>query len=393
VSLKAYGLVRHPISQAQWRSVVALPTLEHDLSLTSGIYEAKGLWESYGQPGGLAVDSVSWIDCQEWMKRLNHWLSEQWLELGGQGQAPVVDLPSESQWEVACRTGASTPFHFGATLDASWANFNASYRYGPSRQGDYRQRPRPVGFFGLVNRWGLAEMHGQLLEWCADQWRRDPLAGAPGEGSPLEGPDPELEGNQEQSYRLLRGGSWIDDPPYCRAAMRVSYRPDYDYTVVGVRPAVSLPRHPSPSEPLEGIPAGVQEAGGASHPVCRVWLHDHHKDNLPGPDGDAPYTLFLNETTYGNTRFLRTNVLSARPDLKKYTSIRFQQDLKHHPDALGQGEDLVLVFMEAMHLEPPLTIACSEHHLLAEGFPVQQGVVIELFLLPPKPRGGGKGFG
>ena len=49
----------------------------------------------------------------------------------------------------------------------------------------------------------------------------------------------------------------------------------------------------------------------------------------------APYTLFLNETTYGNTRFLRTNVLSARPDLKKYSSIRFQQDLKRHPDALG----------------------------------------------------------
>jgi hypothetical protein len=117
------------------------------------------------------------------------------------------------------------------------------------------------------------------------------------------------------------------------------------------------------------------------------------QDELQGPDGDTPYVLFVNETEYSNTRFLRTNVLSARPDLKKYSSIRFQQDLKRHPDALGPGQDLVLVFMEALGLEPPLTIACSDHHLLAEGFPVQQGAVIELSLLPPKTRGGGKGFG
>lgn len=117
------------------------------------------------------------------------------------------------------------------------------------------------------------------------------------------------------------------------------------------------------------------------------------QDDLPGPDGDAPYTLFLNETTYGNTRFLRTNVLSARPDLKRYSSIRFQQDLKRHPDALGPGQDLVLVFMEALDLEPPLTIACSDQHLLADGFPVEQGVVIELSLLPPRATGGGRGFG
>ncbi len=117
------------------------------------------------------------------------------------------------------------------------------------------------------------------------------------------------------------------------------------------------------------------------------------QDELPGPDGEAPYVLFVNETNYGNTRFLRTNVLSARPDLKKFTSIRFQQDLRHHADSLEPGEDLVLVFMEALDLEPPLTIACSDHHLLAEGFPVQQGAVIELFLLPPKARGEGRGFG
>ena len=117
------------------------------------------------------------------------------------------------------------------------------------------------------------------------------------------------------------------------------------------------------------------------------------QDELPGPDGEDPYVLFVNETEYGNTRFLRTNVLSARPDLKKFTSIRFRQDLKRHPDALGPGQELVMVFLEALDLEPPLTLLSSDQHLLVDGFPVEQGVVIEIPLLPPGARGGGKGFG
>ena len=241
VNLKAFALVRHPLTQAQWRAVAALPSLERDISQAPGTYEAKGLWESYAEPGGLAVDSVSWNDCQEWLQRLNLWLKEQWPELGGQGEAPQLALPSESQWEAACRAGDSTPFHFGDTLDASWANYDGNYTYGPGRKGAFRQRPVPMGFFGLVNRWGLAEMHGQLQEWCADQWHRDPVAGSAGDGSPVEGPDSELEGNQEQSYRLLRGGSWIDVPHGARAAFRYGNRPADVSTVVGVRPGCFSP--------------------------------------------------------------------------------------------------------------------------------------------------------
>ncbi|MFN7677387.1 MAG: hypothetical protein ACK5QW_02180 [Cyanobacteriota bacterium] len=117
------------------------------------------------------------------------------------------------------------------------------------------------------------------------------------------------------------------------------------------------------------------------------------QDQLLGPDGDTPYVLFVNETEYGTTRFLRTNVLSARPDLKKYTSLRFRQDIKRHQDALGPGEDLVMVFLEALDLDPPLTLLSSDQHLLVDGFPVEQGVVIEIPLLPSRGRGGGKGFG
>ena len=164
------------------------------------------------------------------MKRLNQWLSSEWTTLGGQGEPPHLTLPGEGQWEAACRAGASTPFHFGDTLDASWANYDGGYTFGPGRKGAYRQRPVPVGFFGLVNRWGLAEMHGQLFEWCGDQWHPDPTGeGCPADGQPWEGVDPALEamGTAQKDWKLLRGGSWFGGPHYCRAAFRNSYHPGH----------------------------------------------------------------------------------------------------------------------------------------------------------------------
>jgi formylglycine-generating enzyme required for sulfatase activity len=116
----------------------------------------------------------------------------------------------------------------------------------------------PIGFFGLVNRWGLAEMHGQLLEWCGDQWHRSPIRedlgkrrgwfGGGGttqellDGRALEGPDPGLaEFPSEQEMKLLRGGSWISIPHLARAAFRNGFHPDFVYTYVGVRPGCFSP--------------------------------------------------------------------------------------------------------------------------------------------------------
>ncbi len=117
------------------------------------------------------------------------------------------------------------------------------------------------------------------------------------------------------------------------------------------------------------------------------------QNDLPGPDGDEPYVLFLNQTEYGNARFLRTNVLSARPDLKKYSSLRFRQEVKRHQEPGEDGPELVVVFLEAQGLEPPLTLMCSDIHLQMEGYPVEQGAEIEIPLLPPGTRGPAKGFG
>ncbi len=107
-------------------------------------------------------------------------------------------------------------------------------------------------------------------------------------------------------------------------------------------------------------------------------FHITTQDDLAGQDGDEPYVLFVNETEYGNRRFLRTNVLSARPDLKKFTALRFRQEVKRHADAVAPGEDVVVVFMEAQELEPPLTLVCSDLHLEMEGYPVEQGAEIEI---------------
>ena len=86
-------------------------------------------------------------------------------------------------------------------------------------------------------------------------------------------------------------------------------------------------------------------------------------------------------------------MLSARPVPKKYTALRFRQEVKRHADAIGPGEDVVLVFMEALGLEPPLTLVCSDLHLQMEGYPIEQGAEIEIPLLPPGSRGAAKGFG
>jgi formylglycine-generating enzyme required for sulfatase activity len=238
VRLAPLAMVRFPITQAQWAAVAEL---EPGLKTAPGSYEAKGLWEAHGQPGCLPVDSVSWNDCQQWLARLNRWLAEQWREQGLAGEAPELRLPGEGEWEAACRAESETPLHFGDMLDPSWANYDHTYGYGAGRKKDtFPQRPLAIGCFGLVNRWGLAEMHGQMYEWCGDLWHPSPLGG-PQDGSPWEHPDPSLEAAPRADNRLLRGGSWFGDPHYCRAAYRNSYRPGLVIPLIGVRPCCLLP--------------------------------------------------------------------------------------------------------------------------------------------------------
>lgn len=238
VQLAPLAMARFPITQAQWAAVAGL---EPGLKKVPGTFEAKGLWEAHGQPGCLPVDSVSWNDCQKWLAQLNRWLGEHWREQGLAGEAPEMRLPGEGEWEAACRAESETPFHFGDTLDPGWANYDHTYGYGAGHKNEsYPQRPLAIGSHGLVNRWGLAEMHGQLFEWCGDLWHPSPLGG-PQDGSPWEDPDPSPEAAPRADNRLLRGGSWINAPHACRAACRNCILPGNVNPYLSVRPCCLLP--------------------------------------------------------------------------------------------------------------------------------------------------------
>ncbi|MFM9103010.1 MAG: formylglycine-generating enzyme family protein, partial [Cyanobium sp.] len=103
------------------------------------------------------VDNVSWLDANDFCNRLR------------QRTGRHYTLPSEAQWEYACRAGTSTPFHFGATITPGLANYDGSQTYANGPKGEYRKQTTPVGMFP-ANAWGLQDMHGNVLEWCLDEW-------------------------------------------------------------------------------------------------------------------------------------------------------------------------------------------------------------------------------
>jgi formylglycine-generating enzyme required for sulfatase activity len=144
-------------------------------------------------------------------------------------------LPSESEWEAACRAGFSGAFHFGDTILPSWANYDGNYAYPGGCKGTHLNRTSEVGAYGLVNSFGLSDMHGNVWEWCEDIWHPSPLDG-PRDGSAQLAPAVGLN-----EKRLLRGGSWFNFPRYCRAAFRLGLRPGYSNGTVGFRPGCFAP--------------------------------------------------------------------------------------------------------------------------------------------------------
>ena len=139
------------------------------------------------------------------------------------------DLPTEAQWEFACRAGTRTPFSFGPTISTDQANYDGNYTYGSGRKGTYRIETVPARTFP-ANAWGLHEMHGNVWEWCVDGYREDFQA--------LSRRDPVQE--PSGNTRVLRGGSWGSFPVFCRAASRYWFAPAFRCDVVGFRVARTL---------------------------------------------------------------------------------------------------------------------------------------------------------
>ncbi|MBW4678037.1 MAG: SUMF1/EgtB/PvdO family nonheme iron enzyme [Desmonostoc geniculatum HA4340-LM1] len=160
------------------------------------------------------VDQVSWDDAVEFCKKLSQ-------KTGG-----TYRLPSEAEWEYACRAGTTTPFYFGETITTDLVNYNGNYPYGSAPKGEYRQQTTDVGIF-RPNSFGLYDMCGNIWEWCQDVYN-DNYQGAPKDGSVW------LTGKNNKN-KLLRGGSWILNAQGCRSANRGSYARGSRFSYVGFR--------------------------------------------------------------------------------------------------------------------------------------------------------------
>ena len=165
----------------------------------------------------LPVDSVSWLDAMDFCEKLS------------QKTGRAYRLPSEAEWEYACRAGTSTPFAFGETITPNVANYNGNFVYAGAAKGVYRSKTTPVGTFP-ANLFGLYDMHGNLWEWCLDEWA-DSYNGAPVDGSPRGN----IISRDKNQQRLLRGGSWINDPRNCRSADRHRWSADFRDKSFGFR--------------------------------------------------------------------------------------------------------------------------------------------------------------
>ncbi len=197
---------------------------------------------SYSKGDNRPVESVSWNDAVEFCKKLS--------EITGR----TYRLPSEAEWEYACRAGTTTPFHFGETITTDLVNYNGDFTYASAPKGVVRNQTTDVGNFD-PNLFGLYQMHGNTWEWCLDTWHKN-YQGAPSDGSAWIGSSrensslnwKELErlynqlNDNDNRLRMLRGGSWNNYASYCRSAKRESNAPDYASVFIGFRVVVSAAR-------------------------------------------------------------------------------------------------------------------------------------------------------
>jgi formylglycine-generating enzyme required for sulfatase activity len=210
VQVPQFLLGRYPVTQAQWREVAGYEGNNRDLNPEPSRFKGDD------RP----VEQVRWEEAQEFCQRLSAKTGKKYR------------LPSEAEWEYACRAGTVTPFHFGETISSELANYDASEVYSNGPKGEDRKKTTDVGVFP-ANDWGLHDMHGNVWEWCEDDWCIN-FDGAPGDGSAW------VEFEQVKTNKLVRGGSWFNFPGDCRSASRGS---NFDVSgIVGFRVVCELPR-------------------------------------------------------------------------------------------------------------------------------------------------------
>jgi len=189
------------VTQAQWQKVM-------------------GNKPSFFKGDELPVEKVGWDEAVEFCKRLSDLPEEK-------KAGRKYRLPTEAEWEYACRAGTITPFHFGSELNGRQANCNGSKPYGTNTKGPYLEKTTPVGKYP-ANAWGLYDMHGNVREWCSDWYGEYPAGSLTNPSGPATGSD-----------RVYRGGSWRNDAVRCRSAFHEGYGPSNRLYDLGFRVALS----------------------------------------------------------------------------------------------------------------------------------------------------------
>lgn len=220
VNIKQFCIGKYPVTQAQWKAVAALEQVNRELDPDPSRFKG----------ADRPVEQVSWEDAVEFCDRLTAHTKRQY------------HLPSEAEWEYACRAETTSPFHFGETITTDLANYqgtdNEEYKwsgsYGRGPKGIYREETTPMGSFEVANAFGLYDMHGNVWEWCLDDWH-DSYEGALTDGSAWFDTDQNDNFYQKQGYTVLRGGSWFTIPAMCRSAYRNDYSRKDHYNNIGFR--------------------------------------------------------------------------------------------------------------------------------------------------------------
>jgi sulfatase modifying factor 1 len=197
----------------------------HEVTLSQGYWIAdtactQAFWlavwpvnpSHFQEDGNNPVENVAWHDAQRFIAELNRRLPGLYAR-----------LPTEAEWEYACRAGTTTPFSFGKQITPEQVNYHGDYPCFGGEKGLYRQRTAPVGTLP-PNPWGLYEMHGNVWEWCADWYAEYP-------------PEPQVDpsGPAFGRMRVLRGGTWSDPARYARSATRSRIEPAYRPRSTGFR--------------------------------------------------------------------------------------------------------------------------------------------------------------
>ena len=202
VNVKGFFMSKFEITQAQWQAVMG--TLPKEIPPNF-------------RRADFPVINISWRNANDFCQKLS-------LLTG-----KTYRLPSEAEWEYAARAGTDTAFSFGKSINSNLANFMATFPYLSAEKGEYRESPVAVGAFKALNGFGLADMHGNVWEWTADNWSDD-YSDAPTDGSAWETDDKE-----SRLYRVIRGGSWGSIGNNCRSSSRRKQGQSYGSTKIGFR--------------------------------------------------------------------------------------------------------------------------------------------------------------